>query len=188
MELNISRVLALPETLVANTIYLVAHSATELKVVAVGNTPADVRTSIVSNDVDAKISAAIGALDLSNSALYVDDIAARDALELTKSSFVLVSDASADATVNVGAALYFYNSVTDAWTKVAEYESMDVVIPNKDILEDLGRIAETDELTFNGQVVTPKRAIVAELGENGEEQLTYKGKAVGTVQAGVQEW
>lgn len=185
MELNISRVLALPGTLVANTIYLVAHSATELKVVAVGNTPADVRTSIVSNDVDAKISAAIGALDLSNSALYVGDIAARDALVLTKSSFVLVADASADATVDVGAALYFYNSVTAAWTKVAEYESMDVIIPNKGILEDLGDM--TGELSYKGKPVTPNRAVVADLGDK-DGNLTYKGKAVGTVQAGVQEW
>lgn len=161
MALIVSRVTALPVPLVANTVYLVAESATELKIVAVGATPADVRTTVVSSDVDSKITAAIGALDLSNSAGFAADIAARDALVLTKSSFVFVADASADPTVDAGAALYFYNQPAATYTKVAEYESLDVVIPNKAILEDLSDVGG---------------------------KLMYKGIAIGTVQAGANEW
>lgn len=56
------------------------------------------------------------------------DITARDALDLEANALVLVTDASADTSVDSGAALYFYDSVGDAWTKVAEYESMDFTV------------------------------------------------------------
>lgn len=245
-QLKIARVSALPTPLVANTIYLLQVSASELQVVTVGNTAADVRSSIIGTDVDGKItasvgalnttlsqaiadaivtasndatakadaaeadaiaaaaadatakaaaaqaaaigvaagdattkadaalataniytdravSAAIGDLDLSNSAQLVDDIAARDALAptLTKNSFVLVSDASADATVDVGAALYFYNTADESFLKIAEYESLDFVLPNRAILEALSVM---------------------------DGKLAYNGALVGTVQAGANEW
>lgn len=225
--LTIKRVLALPapEELSPNTVYLISKSATELQVVTVGNTTADVRSSIVGADVDSKISTAnsaqtaalqgyadsaaaaaqaaaeataaagdtatlnaakayadagdtatlnaaksyadgavstaIGNLDLSNSAVLAADIAARDALELTKNSFVLVSDATGDATVDAGAALYFYNVANDTWLKIAEYESLDIVIPNKAILEKFGDV---------------------------DGELWYNDAPVATVQAGVHEW
>jgi len=60
--------------------------------------------------------------------LIADDIAARDALALAASSLVLVIDASADSTVGAGSALYAWNAPVEAWIKVAEYESMDVVV------------------------------------------------------------
>lgn len=274
MSLNIVRVLALPAVLLANTIYMVSVSATELQVVTVGNSAADVRSTILTSTVDGKLSAlntalsgsiadaiqtaagdastksaaaqaaaiaaasqdatfkadaaeadaiaaaaadattkanaaqaaaaadattksdaaqaaaiaaaaqdattkanaaeanaktyadgvvssAIGNLDLSNSAQLVADIAARDALELTKNSFVLVSDATGDATVGTGAALYFYTLTTDSFLKIAEYESLDVVIPNKAILEAFSDV---------------------------NDQLYYKGLPVATVQAGASEW
>lgn len=248
MALNIARVLALPDPLVVNTIYLVAVSATELQVVVVGDNVANVRKTILSADVDGKIvtalataaadaaaktdaaqaaataaaaldatakadaaqaaaiaaaaadattkandaqaaailtaagdatakanaaladgktytdttvANAIGSLDMSNTAILAADIAARDALTLTKNSFVVVADASADPTVDVGAAMYFYNKSDDSFMKIAEYESMDLVIPNKAILEDLSDV-------------------------NGV--LHYKGDPIGTVVAGSNEW
>jgi len=58
----------------------------------------------------------------------VADIAARDALTPTDNIFVLVTDASDDATVASGAALYVWDSLATDWVKVAEYESMDVTV------------------------------------------------------------
>lgn len=103
----------------------------------------------------------IASLDMSNSAVFAADIAARDALVLTKNTFVFVADASADATVDVGAALYFYNLATTSYTKVAEYESMDFTIPNLNILADLSDIGGA---------------------------LGYKGALVATVLEGTHEW
>lgn len=109
---------------------------------------------------DSAVSNAVAALDLSNSAVYAANIAARDALTLTKNSFVMVADASADATVETGAALYFYNLATTSYVKVAEYESMDL-FPNQAVLQDLSDVGG---------------------------QLYYKGAAVATVHNTVNEW
>ena len=106
------------------------------------------------------VATAVGALDLSNSAVYAADIAARDALTLTKNTFVMVADATADATVDTGAALYFYNLATTSYVKVAEYESMDL-FPNQAVLQDLSDVGG---------------------------QLYYKGAAVATVHNTVNEW
>ena len=62
----------------------------------------------------------------------VDTIAERDALVLTTNTLVMVKDATGDSSVTSGAALYFYDAdatlPTDVWTKVSEYESLDVVM------------------------------------------------------------
>ena len=70
-------------------------------------------------------------------------------------------DASADATVDVGAALYFYNTADQSFLKIAEYESLDFVLPNRAILEALSVM---------------------------DGKLAYNGALVGTVQAGTNEW
>lgn len=110
---------------------------------------------------DTKIAAAIAGLDMTNAAEFCANIAARDALEPTKNIFALVEDASGDATVDTGSALYFYNSATDTWVKVAEYESMDVIFPNKAFVEKFSEVGGV---------------------------LHYDGAPVGTVIAGVTEW
>jgi len=56
------------------------------------------------------------------------NITARDALGLTANSVVWVVDATADATVNSGGALYLWDNANTAWVKLAEFESMDVVV------------------------------------------------------------
>lgn len=106
------------------------------------------------------VAMAVGALDLSSSAVYAADIAARDALTLTKNTFVMVADATADATVDTGAALYFYNLATTSYVKVAEYENMDL-FPNQAVLQGLSDVGG---------------------------QLYYKGAAVATVHNTVNEW
>ena len=60
--------------------------------------------------------------------LEAADIAARDALTVNGGDFVYVSDASADATVDSGGALYRRNTANTAYTKLAEFESMDLTM------------------------------------------------------------
>lgn len=64
---------------------------------------------------------------------YVTDIAARDALVLDRDMLVLVNDATGDATVNAGAAYYYYTAANDTWSKIAEFEGMDLTINWTDI-------------------------------------------------------
>lgn len=114
----------------------------------------------------------------------VADIAARDALiaTLDANAMILVIDASADPTVDIGSALYAYDATADETYKIAEYESMDVVLNWSDIVDGpsstpaqidsavsqahshsnkstLGLLgADTDGLTYNGQGVTTRWA------------------------------
>lgn len=112
----------------------------------------------------------------------VADIAARDALiaTLEANAMILVIDATADPTVDAGSALYAYDATAEVTYKVAEYESMDVVLQwadivggptstpaqidnsvslahshsNKATLDLLG--ADADGLLFSGQGVTTR--------------------------------
>src|SRR5690606_1117490 len=65
----------------------------------------------------------------------VADIAARNALiaTLVANAMILVVDATGDATVGAGSALYAYAADTETIYKIAEYESMDVVLQWSDL-------------------------------------------------------
>lgn len=65
-----------------------------------------------------------------NSVEIVADIAARDAMTATAETnlMILVLDATGDPTVGSGSAMYAYAHATTTTYKIAEYESMDVVI------------------------------------------------------------
>lgn len=67
------------------------------------------------------------ALDGLDTLEIVADIAARDALTLGRNALVLVEDASADADVTSGAALYTYKAAADTYTLIATYEDPEVV-------------------------------------------------------------
>lgn len=184
MSLKIVRVNSLPGTLKPNTIYLTAMGPSEVRVTVVGNTAQDVRSTVTRSEVggdinasgavfinsavtqsktytDDAIASAIAGLDPSSAPFYVNTVAERNALTLETNAFVVVGDATGDATVASGSALYFYNSSTTSFMKLAEYESMDLVIPNKNIIENLSEI---------------------------DGELTYKGEKVGTVMSGVHDW
>lgn len=81
--------------------------------------------------------------------VVVADIPARDAitgLDLFTGLAAYVVDASADGTVDSGAALYVYNS---GWVKISEFESLDITI--NDAAEGTKGIAE---LATQGEVTT----------------------------------
>ncbi len=127
MALTVQRVNALPETLAAETIYLV-KTGSELTLTVTGEDAAVVATTVSKADVNTAISTAIGDPDMSNSVEFAADITARDAMTLTKSTFVYVADATADTTVTAGAAMYLYDFTNTTWHKVTEYESLDLVL------------------------------------------------------------
>lgn len=138
-----------------------AQAAAITAAAADATTKANAAQANAEDYADSAIVTALGNLDLTNNAHLVANIDARDALQpsLTKSGFVLVVDATDDPTVDVGAALYFYDKVGDAFTKVSEYESLD--LPNMDIVAKLSDI---------------------------EGVLHYDGLPIGTVVEGMHDW
>lgn len=119
------KVTTLPAILEGHAVYYVAH-ATKPNHVEMYVTSADasvVRRIVNIDDIQSMIDNSISA---SNTFEIVDNIAARDALNLLGNKFVLVLDATGDPTVTNGAATYAWRSSNSSWVKISEYESMDV--------------------------------------------------------------
>lgn len=127
-QVKFFRETAVPATLQTDSIYFISDSSNPnlMEVYVVGNTPSDVRRVINKSDVENLINAYLaGATELQ----IVNDIAQRDALNPNRVLFVLVLDATGDPTVSSGSASYVYRPGNPGqWIKIAEYESMDMII------------------------------------------------------------
>lgn len=95
-------------------------------------TSADQVTMADGGNVETKIKALEGAVSGKVPCYIVEDIPARDGLESPKQGDLCwVKDATADETVSRGAAQYIYDG--SAWVKIAEAESLDLVVNWADI-------------------------------------------------------
>jgi hypothetical protein len=126
--IRIHKTTTMPGTLEGHSVYLVAPAAkpdyVEMYVTNADGSQA--RRIINSDDIQAMIDAAVAGVQAGIE--IVNDIAARDALTLTNGKYVLVLDATGDATVTSGAASYVWRAATSQWIKLTEYESLDMTI------------------------------------------------------------
>lgn len=109
----------------------------------------------------------------------VADIAARDALTATATTnmMILVIDASADVTVDAGSALYAYDFATTTTYKLAEYESMDVVLDWSDIQNaPTSSVAQIDNAVSLAHTHANK-AVLDKFTESGGNVL-YDGSGI----------
>lgn len=124
--LKIFRETALPATLQAYSIYMIAPASSSVYVeMYVTNSAAVARRIINKADIDALIATAVANI---NQVRVVNDITARNALAPTSTVQVLVKNATGDASVVSGAATYIYDTAAAAWVKISEAESMDLVL------------------------------------------------------------
>lgn len=138
-------------------------------------------------DVNTAISTAIGALDMSNSVEFAANIAARNAMTLTKSAFVYVADATGDATVAAGAAMYLYNRTSTTWHKVTEYESLDLVLSwDKITGKPSSSVADIDDAVAKRH--SHNNTAVLDLLTAPSGQLLYNGADVGGVITNGNQW
>lgn len=125
---RIHKTTTLPGTLDGHSVYLVAPAAkpnyVEMYVTNAAGTAA--RRVINSDDIQAMIDAAVAGVQTGIE--IVDDIAARNALTPVNGKYVLVLDASADPTVDSGAASYVWRTTASQWIKLTEYESLDITV------------------------------------------------------------
>jgi len=165
---------ALPGTLVANSIYLIAPAGSPdyVEMYVTGTTGSTVKRILNETDIQAMITASFsGASGMD----VVSDIAARDALAPSTVTICLVLDASADATVASGAATYVYQLSTTTWIKIAEYESMDLeltwaTLQNK----PTSAVADIDDAVAKRHSHANKTQL-DKVGEDGAGLLTYNG-------------
>lgn len=174
-QYNIRRLTALPGSPSANTIYVInpPGATTYCELYVTGNSGATIRRLPSDDDILSIVNAAVAAMNL----LYIAaDITARDALDLDGkgNAFVLVTDASADITVTSGAALYAYNDATKAFSKLSEYESLDLVVKWADIQnKPASTVGDIDDAVSKRH----EHANMTQLGKVGEAggRLTYDG-------------
>lgn len=86
----------------------------------------------------------------------------------TGSANINGTDVIGDSTVKSGYALYAYNPSVDTWKKIGEGESMDFV--------------------FNWDDIIGKPAWIADISVGANDELLYKGAALGNVIFKTQEW
>lgn len=193
------KVSALPGTLEADSFYFVANGTyAESYLTDSSGTAKLIGNSTMINEL---ISA------MSNIKIErVADITARDAVSLTATDrgLYIVTDASADATVTSGAAMYFWDGTS--WTKQMEFESMDLVIDWADIQnKPTSTVAAIDQAVTDshthanksvldlitnagsGAIITAaeriaithtNRTALDKIGEDGDGCLTYDGVAL----------
>ena len=108
----------------------------------------------------------------------VADIAARDALVLDQNTLVLVTDASADPTVDSGAALYAWNNTAQTYTKVAEYESLDLVLSWANITgKPTATPAAIDQAVIDSHTHSNKTQL-DKISEDVDQNLMYNSQYV----------
>lgn len=173
---KIHKTTALPGTLEGHAIYLVAPpSKPDYVEMYVTNAAGSAARRILRDDdiqdmIDAAIAGATGGLQI------VADIAARDALTPTNGLHVLVLDASADATVDSGAASYVWRAATSEWLKLTEYESLDLSLTWSAID---GRPASSPSVIDAAVASSHTHTNLTQLGkigEDGDGNLTYDGQ------------
>jgi predicted NodU family carbamoyl transferase len=177
-NLNFNKVTALPGVLSANAFYLVVNGAyAETYVTDSAGVAKSLGNSAMINTLaDARIATALVDRNLIEIAAT---IAARDAMAAgaQRNLLVLVEDATGDATVAAGAALYAWKEASGTWSKITEYESADVVLAWANISGKPGSSPSQIDDAVTKRHSHANQTQLDKIGESGG-QLTYDGQPV----------
>lgn len=178
-QLRFYAVAQLPNTPEPNSFYFVENGDyAESYLTSSNGTPRLVGNTLMIGEIIAEEAGNWGGTD---QVTIVDNILARDALasDADTNLMVMVLDASADPTVDAGSAMYVYQLSADAWHKVSEYESMDLVL-SWESLQGRPTSSSQEIDTAVGQAHEhANAAVLEELGDSGGA-LTYKGTPLRT--------
>ena len=175
-DLKIYRKTALPGTLEAYALYLIAPAsdADILEIVAVDAAGTASRHVVNKTDIQAMIDASMASAGINNLTI-VADIAARDALTPTDPIQVYVTDATGDGTVASGGAFYLYNPTGDTWIKTGESESLDVVLSWANIQDKpTSSVTDIDDAVSKRHTHGNKTQL-DKIDEDGNGHMTYNG-------------
>lgn len=118
----------------------------------------------------------------------VADITARDALNPTKNTAALVLNATGDVTVAAGSAMYVWVQSNTAWTKVSEFESLDLTLNWASIAnKPTSSVANIDDAVTKRHTHANTAALDL-LTADGNGQLMYNGANIGLVLSGTVDW
>lgn len=180
-QLKFFKVNTLPSTLQADAFYYVANGNYAESYItdqagvakAIGNSPM----------INKLIQDALLAQGQSgNEVEIVADIAARNTLtaNATRNVLILVVDATGDSSVKSGSALYAYRSSDKTTFKVAEYESMDVVVKWADIQGKPTSSAAAIDTAVSQSHTHANKTVLDKLNEDASGNPTYGGNPIST--------
>lgn len=175
--LNIERVTALPQTPRPSTLYIVKSvHAGLVEMYFTSSDGSEIRHVLNKDEVQSMINQyVVNATSTLTEIKIVANVAARNALNLTSNGLCLVLDATADSSVSAGAALYIYDAAALTWTKVAEYESMDVQLLWSAIQgRPTSSVAAIDDAVTKTHVHANK-TFLDKISEDGDGNLMYSG-------------
>jgi hypothetical protein len=175
--LDIKKLTADPGIYAPNTLYFIAPtgSPSELQIILSSNDDSTARHVITKAEVQALITSAMQSF---NYIQYAADITVRDALILSSNTMVYVADATGDPTVNLGAALYFYKADSNQFIKVAEYESMDLMVTWNSIQgKPTSSPSAIDTAVANSHVHANKTQL-DKIDQDADGNLTYNGNYI----------
>lgn len=166
---------ALPGTLQAHSIYLIAPAARPdyVEMYVTGTSASTVKRIIDTAQVQAMIDASLSAM--TGGLVFADDITARDALTPTDGLQVYVLDASADSTVASGAATYIYRLSNTTWYKTSEAESLDIVLNWASITGKPSSSAASIDTAVTNSHTHANKTELDKIGEDGSGYITYNG-------------
>lgn len=176
---KIFRETALPSPLQAYAIYLVAPpgEADYVEMYVTDATGSKARRIVNDKDIKAMIAESLAA---AGQLAVVEDIAARDRIAEPKGE-VYVVNAAADPSVSKGGARYLYHN--SQWLKIAETESMDLVLTWGGMQgKPASSTADIDDAVTKRHTHANKTQL-DKIGEDGSGNLTYGGSAVATAWA-----
>jgi hypothetical protein len=175
---NFFKVATLPGSLQADAFYFVSNGSYAEGYVtnSAGVARSIGNSSMINALADARISTA---LSNQNIVEIAADITARNALgsASTRNLLILVTNATGDATVSSGAALYAYNAGNTTYTKVSEYESLDVTLAWANITGAPASAPSLIDDAVTKRHAHTNSAVLDLLGESSGA-LTYNGQAV----------
>jgi hypothetical protein len=175
-EYKVFKELALPDTgsLEIHSIYLVAPAARPdyVEIYVTGADTSTVKRVIDQADVQGMIDSDLAALSAIE---VVADYAAMEALTLTANTQIMVLDATSDSDVDSGAATYIYRQSDTSFTKIAEYESLDVIMNWSDIVGGPSSSpAQIDDAVSKIHIHANKTELDL-ITEDGDGRLLYNG-------------
>lgn len=180
-NLAVRQVITLPGTLQPHTLYLVRSAESPLMDIYLTNSDAtDVRHILTKADISSLITTSLQSYSFIE---VVADITARDALNPTKNIAALVLNATGDVTVAAGSAMYVWVQANTAWTKISEFESLDLTLTWASITgKPTSSVANIDDAVAKRHTHA-NTAVLDLLGVDGNGQLTYNGVNIGLVLA-----
>ena len=157
-----------------NAVFFVASTSNSnyIEIYVSNNAGTALKRLLTDADIQALIDASISGLD--GEMPIVADIAARNALSLTKNTQVLVLDATGDSTVASGAATYLYQVSTTSWIKLSEAESLDLILQWTNIQgKPTSSPSAIDTAVGNSHAHNDNLTQLNKIGENADGLFTY---------------